>query len=480
MRFALLAVVLSFAAGCGPQEALLSSDLSADEAAADVSSAEGPLLGAGAKDSADRTCNVVLRSAQRTPLNGGYQTKCGAAGCFTVWSGFVDVSDQAVAEGAKPYILYRAGSSTTWSKVAATKSSGAPAGWVRYVYRLEKNTLSDGISFTGLQTARVELSPYVLTKAGARVFDHNRRSGDLDTYVLSASTGWDLADDANVCQPRPEQPTVLAFENGWQQGQHGTLVAGHEAVVTYPLDRLPQCRATHNGFPAWGTSAFVRFSPGGQVVQGSVVAFNSVNGNLAGVPGTAVPFSFSIPAGTSSLEVWFLNSSGAGNFCEAYDSNQGANYRFTVEPANFQPVQWVGNAGSSFSRACTRGDGVPSPVVIDSYIQQRACSFVEVDVYVPGLTDGAVVKGEAVLAQVEPTLDGRVLPVEWLTFIGRVGNNYRFHYQLPVSSLYYGPKWQTFGYTFRFSTDGRAWVRDVARTASRDPSFVNPAWPTWP
>lgn len=470
MRVVLVATLVVLA-GCGPQEAFLS------EGADEFDTAEGPLLGADGKDAADRSCNLVLRTAQRISLNGGYQSKCGTGGCFTIWTGVMDVSAQAVAEGARPYMLFKNRSATTWTKVSAVKTTGAPTGFVRYTYKLEKNTLAEGISFTSLQSAQVLLSPYLLSKTGARLFDHNRRPGDFDTYVLSASTGWDLRDNLTSCQPKPEQPPMVVFENGWQTKQHGSLVAGRQGVLTYAMERLPQCRATHNGYPAWGTRAFLRFWPGGQVVEGPVVAFEGVNGNLAGAPGKAVPLTFDVPVGATSMEAWFQNSSGAGSTCEAWDSNSGSNYRFTVEPLVFAPVQWVGNAGSSFSRACSRADGVPATQRIDDYILQRACSFIEVDVYVPGLTDGGALKPEGVFAQAEVMLDGRLLPTEWLTFMSRVGNDYRFHYQLPITALYYGPKWETFTYTLRFSTDGNTWVRDVTRTLTRDPSFVNSAWP---
>ena len=138
----------------------------------------------------------------------------------------------------------------------------------------------------------------------------------------------------------------------------------------------------------------------------------------------------------------------------------------------------MGNPGSSFTRACGRQDGAPAVETMDSYIWTRTCAFVEVDVYVPGLTDSGDTQAGAIFAQAEAKLDGVIQPVSDLVFMGRFGNNYRFHYEVPKSALYYGPKWQTFDYGFRFSTDGRVWKREVTRQILRDATFCNTAWPS--
>lgn len=72
---------------------------------------------------------------------------------------------------------YRAGSTSKWSVVAATHTAGAPHGWVRYTARLQKDTISEGLSYSSLQNASLELAPYLLTTNGVRLFDHNRRPG---------------------------------------------------------------------------------------------------------------------------------------------------------------------------------------------------------------------------------------------------------------------------------------------------------------
>lgn len=460
--------------GCGTGTALIEDD-GIDE----LEVAEGPLLGADGKDAADRSCNVVLRSLTRTPNGtGGYATRCTATtGCAVVWTGFVDVSAQAVAEGAKAYVMYKNQDASAWTQVTGVKVSGAPAGFQRYKVTLSRNTMSDGMSATAMSRARIDVAPFIRLPTGARLFDKQRGQTDFQNYTLTAAGGWQVAEDSSVCGP-PAPPAKLEFSAGFMQAQQGALVAGGKGVITYALDRLPTCRGTHNGYPAWDISAHVRFAPGGEVVSGSVRGFNTPNGVPSNSTAAPLPFEFQVPRGATSAEVWFRNFTGAGSTCEAYDSNLGANYRFTVEPKAFAPVQWVGRPGSSTTRACSRAEGAPASITLDSYLQQRACVWIEADVYVPGLTDGVGgLKPYAVFAEAEATLDGVPQAPQPLSFIGRFGNDYRFRFEVPKSALYYAPsKWRTYEYTLRFSTDGKSWVRDVKRVVERDASFCNAAW----
>jgi hypothetical protein len=102
------------------------------------------------------------------------------------------------------------------------------------------------------------------------------------------------------------------------------------------------------------------------VAERSVRGFDAPGGVPSNSTAKSVPFEVNVPGGTTSMEVWFRNFTGAGHLARA---------------------RGVGNGGSSFSRACARAEGVPASMVLDSYVQQRACAFVEVDVWVPGLTD---------------------------------------------------------------------------------------------
>jgi hypothetical protein len=460
-------VLAVLAAGCGVQDAVIDDDT---ELGSEFTTDDAPLLGADGKDGAERKCQLVLRSIDRGA------TSCTSGLCWWTFSGVLDVANAAVAEGVKPKVLYKNIDATTWTVVSGTKTTGAPAGFTRYRFKLSKNTIRDGMSATAYSRANVQVAPYLLTTSGARLFDHNRVGNELASYVVDQASGWRVSDDAAICHGDALEARALDFQSGWRTVQRGVVVAGEPLVITYAIDRLTTCRGTHNGFPAWDLRAFVRFQPSGAVVEGTVRGFDAPNGVPSNAGAKSVPFEVNVPSGTTSMEVWFKNSTGAGSSCEAWDSNLGANYVFAVSSAAPARAEWVGNAGSSFSRACSRSDGVPASFTMDSYAQQRACTFVEVDVWVPGLTDSGA-SGVGLFAQAETSLDGVALPVKDLTFVGRVGNDWRFHFEVPKSDLFYAPAaWSRFEYGFRFSTEGRAWKRDEKRVITRDASFCNPAW----
>ena len=480
MRTPSLLLVVAALAGCGGNDALVTYDGEEGEGVA-----EAPLLGADGKDAADRGCNIVLREVGRRPnTTGGYESACTTTGCYYVWSGTLDISAAAFAEGAKPYVLYQSlMNPTRWLQVTPSKVTGAPQGFVRYSFKIKKDTVSTGMSYTSLSRTRIQVSPFLRTTSKARLFDHNRLPGDFDVYQLAAENGWAVKDDPAVCQPPPPNKATVQFLTGWTQAQHGALVAGGKLVIDYDPNRLTTCRNTHNGAPAWDLLAHVRFSPSGQQFDGTVRGFDAPAGVPQG-PGIAVPFEVTIPAGATRADVWFENVSGAGSPCVAWDSNNAQNYGFEVLGASPPAIGWAGNFGGDFSRACTHQDGLAEPVTVDSYVQQRGCSLVDADVWVPGLTDAAAAHPERILAQAELSFDGKPATTAWLTFVGRVGNDYRFRWLLPRETMN-AAWWNTLRYTFRFSTDGVAWYRvgqgegpagGLPRTVLRDPSWCNPAW----
>jgi hypothetical protein len=456
----LLPALAVLALACDPQSATITAQEPTDDS---FTVDEAPLLGTSGRDAAERGCNLVLRTLSRTRgPTGGFTTRCTAGRCVVVWTGALDVSLAALAEGARPYVLFKASTATAWTKVTPARIAGAPPGFQRYSVKLDKATLEEGLSASAWASASLEVAPYLLATTGARLFDKNRGGGDFDNYALRAGNGFAVAPDEGVCAPVVKPMAQLEFAAGWRTTQQGALVAGGQATLRYDAQRLTDCRGTHNGFPAWDIEASVRFLPGGEVVTGML---------------RARPFTFDVPPGATRAEVWFRNFTGAGSSCEAWDSNQGQNYAFSVEPRAPAKVAWVGNLGSSFARDCARRDGVPSPAVLDGYVRERACSFLDVDVYVPGLTDGeAALKPWAIAAQAQLGLDGIAIAPAWLTFVGRFGNDYRYRFELPRDTLYYGVKWSSFSATLRFSTDGNGWVSAPAVQISRDATWCNPAW----
>ena len=146
------------------------------------------------------------------------------------------------------------------------------------------------------------------------------------------------------------------------------------------------------------------------------------NDNFQGTPlvtAHPLPFEAAIPSGTQALEVWFHNFNGTDG-CSAFDSNLGQNYRFHVASAAPAPVAWAGNFGGSMNRMCSHVDGMVEPIVLDSYMRERACTFVDTDVWVPGLTYAIDLHPEQLFAQVEFQRDGEPLQTAWLQFEGRV------------------------------------------------------------
>jgi hypothetical protein len=126
-------------------------------------------------------------------------------------------------------------------------------------------------------------------------------------------------------------------------------------------------------------------------------------------------------------------------------------------------IGWVGDWGSSTDRACTWQPGVADPIVIDEYVRERACVFIDADVWVPGAEDHPEwIEAQAVWTKNTTTTTA------WLAPQGRVGNNQRFRFDLPYE-LRALNDWTTATYAFRFSTDGNRWVTGPTRSFEHAP-----------
>lgn len=401
----------------------------------DVEDSTEPLAGIdGSKDASDVGCNVVLRSMKRLPNNtGGYQTK--TPGGSWIWRAVIDASDAAAAEGLTVAVLYQR--SGTWRSKDATKTTVSEGGFTRYELDVWEDMPTEGMSGTSLRNTRVPVIPYLKLAQGGRLFDHNRIADPLASYVISGEAGLAIGEDANVCKPVTAAPqrdgATLRFKTDGVES-FGTLAGGNALTVEYALERLATCRGTHNGYPAWDLVAHARFLPGGELVSGSVRAFVTNNGTPTN-QATPVPFATTVPVGATRVEVWFENFSGAGNNCQAWDSNNGQNYGFDM----VTPVGWIGNADVAITRggagACD-GTAMADGFTYDTWTRQRAAyRNVCFQVWKQGTTDWANPNlWRDIDVQVHYRY-GKDLPWQttYVPTFDRVGNNAR--YKLDLGAL---------------------------------------------
>ncbi len=307
-------------AGCSPE------GLRSGPPAAVVSTA--PMLGqADTADAADRGCRVVLRQVGREwdPGQEAFETWCADGACTYVWRGSVDVADGI--DGAV-FALYRVGDGDTWYEVPALQVPARTPGYTHHVFVIAEHVF--GPELDPEAAPSIELVPFVQLAGGGRLFDHNVHPGDLDNTRLEAVNGFMASAGYGVCQP---QVGIVVFDPYWNVSEYGARRQGAFLRVDYALDRLPDCRGTHNGYPAWDLVAHARFSPGDVHVSASLrqpSAFFELQETMAS-------FTFAIPADAQRVELWFENHTGAGSSCQAWDSNFGANYGFEIWPAADHP-----------------------------------------------------------------------------------------------------------------------------------------------
>ncbi|MFW5739421.1 MAG: DUF6209 family protein, partial [Myxococcota bacterium] len=362
----------------------------------------------------------------------------------------------------------QSGSDNTWWQVEA-EAVDAPDGQNLYAFRLDEHTVADGMSMTSLMRTRIELAPAIVMPDDSRLFDHNRNPGDFDNYVLNSDNSWSIENDLSVCS-NVMQHSAIHFRSDWRNVQHGALVAGGTVTVDYDLQRLPQCfGSTYQGSPSWSTTAHARFLPSGDVTSGPVSAFayDDDTGNHV----EPIAWELSIPNGAQGVEFWF--ETGGSSCSTEWDSNFGNNFGFPVEPAPINAtIGWAGDGGSVIARGMcdsAQTDGIPQTIVLDSWALTRAdCMWVDIDVYAPGITDQPAEHPEWIEAQVIVDRDGSGPEYQWLTFVGRAGNNYRYRWNLWEGNDFIYTPWDRIDYGFRFSIDGASWFEEgVERSIER-------------
>ena len=346
--------------------------------ASDAIASPAPGLSSGdSTDQADRQCQVVMRDIARYPAGANPVVQCSGSVCSYVWQGDVDVSMDAFAQAPAVAVLYHRTDDPTWWQVDASPvNDPLHVGFWHYQVTLDEHLFGPEATPEQLAAFSIELVPFIRLSDGTRLFDHNRRPGDFDNYLLAEDQGFQLGDNDGTCT------TVfgrVSFLPDWQNVINGGALHDDGWLgIDYSLDRLPNCRGTHNGYPAWDIEATARFLPGGQTVTGSVRTLQTVNGTPTN---DALPheLDIKIPADATAVEIWFHNFSGAGDSCEAWDSNYGTNYRFDVFPAADDPrcrdiETWSGNYGGKSS--CVG-------YTIDAQADATSCEF-----YVKDFGDG--------------------------------------------------------------------------------------------
>ncbi len=182
-----------------------------------------------------------------------------------------------------------------------------------------------------------------------------------------------------------ECPPLLTFTSWWEENlSGGPIVQGGKLRLLYALDRLPNCRSTHNGYPGWTISLYYTFDLSVQAQELPMVMHNSFTHTSAAWEQT-----IDIPADAENIWFWARNSDVSG--CETWDSNMDQNYLFPIfaSATVSQPINWAGNfnfiyyteAGPQF-----RGDVDPA-YYFSNFAGSEVATWIQFEVYVPGITD---------------------------------------------------------------------------------------------
>lgn len=391
-------------------------------------------------DRADRQCSVVLRDLARpSDGRGGWETDAGN----WVWRGTVDVRTDAVTDDVKVKVLYSASTNfgRPWFEVKAEPTGAVAGEYTRFAFAVSESTFGPGMSGSALRGAWLEVIPY-LEGAGGRLFDHNGMQDAFANPRATAERQWQVQTNPNIC-PRwaagergladavLPPAAELVFAANFHTSQQGALVQGAPLSIFFDIDRLAACRNTHNGHPAWGTDAHVKFLPSGEVAKRSILEFPAPQGTPINAP-VEVPAQFEIPMGTTAVEVWFRNWAGAGSTCESFDSNDSRNYRFEVQA---QP-EWVGDAVVNF--AAGQGhpcEGAATALEEGFYYDDAARTWPRtnacLEVWQPGVTDTDN-------AELWKKLDVRMYyrigdqpwQMRWFDYVDRAGDNARYAFDV--------------------------------------------------
>lgn len=253
------------------------------------------------------------------------------------------------------------------------------------------------------------------------------RAHDADGSLLVH----EAADLPGVCagpavlveDPDAFAPRVRFYEDGSVE-QEGGLVEG-AFFVDYDHDRLTGCRGRRYGREAWSLTAWALYLPSGKTEHATVVAPNDDYSAMNDVAAR-----FVVPAGTTSVELWFQNNSVWG--CNEYDSNGSANYAFDV----LAPPTWAGDLSKLLTRSssapCAGAVPVDGDVLFDSWARTRAVrTELCFDVWEPGVTDeDDPLLWQKLDVQARFRVGDGVVEASYVPYVGRAGNNARYAFDL--------------------------------------------------
>jgi hypothetical protein len=141
--------------------------------------------------------------------------------------------------------------------------------------------------------------------------------------------------------------TTLTFDGDWRESADGAVVSGLPIRIEYALDRMTTCRGSTNGSDVWGITGFAQFD------DGAPQAFEVTR--IVGGRTVAAPIELDIPARAARVQFWFQNTNRWG--CNAYDSNDGANYAFDIEArADLAYAAFEADGAEDLPRMVTAGD----------------------------------------------------------------------------------------------------------------------------
>lgn len=299
--------------------------------------------------------------------------------------------------------------------------------------------------------------------------------GDTPAEEVAGDTGADVV--------APPGTPVLSFNADFTETLSGPFVQGGKLVIHYDWSRLPACRGTHNGCPAWTMEVFYSFdlaSPAGSV---SVVSHSCDSSVVDPV--------IDIPSDASDVWFWARNAN-AIEQCEAWDSNYDNNYRFPVfAPGTVaQDVAWAGGFDFVYVKTgaeVSNGDVDPA-YFFASMLGSEVAVTLRVQAYAPGITDRTYADAGVAAQIAAVAMDAAVVTDLWgtgpagqqktvvpLAFAGTSGNNFVYEWRVG----YYGyfppddpPEDGAYLYSMRFKTADGAGALDVGLPGGGDRTFV--------